>query len=584
MVDNATLAREIETRCNVRIDLSRTNKLCKISGQQESVRAAIVEVQKIDSARIQIPVDTVIEEAILADEHTMSGCILGDGGQQIRNLQKDFNVEVHTDRGTNNDEPEKLVIRGPASCVSKAVAKINEILTTYRASLDVIEMPDEIISLIVGKKGSRIAALREKFPDATIDIEPGGSIRVHSINPATRQAIREALDTLISSNYVYTLPIVFDMGVLMKGPRGTETRSLLTTDLGMTFDILPEDGCIKLRGNKRHVEMGIEIIESFVNNNYFVDIPCSEDDFSTVFVQATESPLKGMETQYNVELRTSRKEGTVRIRGSQVSVTAARTALEGLLNGDLKQSSQIFSVHPQIFQYIIGKSGGTLKRLEKDASAKIDILKVRNLIRVRATTPSGALSARGVLLSFIDDIKTSTTIDLTPFVVRSTTTAASQTPNETSELRIDRLLESTSFLYGVELARDNGSKNMQVNAKGLLRFIECAKQHLMENLSETVQLMITLPNELAAMVWQNGGKLVQSIRETHKVTIDCIPSPLANTSTTSSATTKKDTLSTSLIPSDSSSALLKISTLTIHGVASAAVAARGDLWRVLEVT
>ena len=129
------------------------------------------------------------------------------------------------------------MIRGPASCVSKAVAKINEILTTYRASLDVIEMPEETISLIVGKKGSRIAALREKFPDATIDIEPGGSIRVHSINPATRQSIREALDSLISSNYVFTLPIVFDMGVLMKGPRGTETRSLLTTDLGMTFDI-----------------------------------------------------------------------------------------------------------------------------------------------------------------------------------------------------------------------------------------------------------------------------------------------------------------------------------------------------------
>ena len=320
-----------------------------------------------------------------------------------------------------------------------------------------------------------------------------------------------------------------------------------------------------------------------MNNNYFVDIPCSEDDFSTVFVQASESPLKGMETQYNVELRTSRKEGTVRIRGSQVSVTAARTALEGLLNGDLKQSSQIFSVHPQIFQYIIGKSGGTLKRLEKDASAKIDILKVRNLIRVRATTPAGALAARGVLLSFIDDIKTSTTIDLTPFVVRSNSTTAAN--NDTSDLRIDRLLESTSFLYGVELVRDHGAKNMQVNAKGLLRFIECAKQHLMENLSETVQLMITLPTDLATLVWQNGGKLFNSIRDTHKVTIDCVPSPVSTTSTTTSSTTaKKDTVLTSALLNESSAAILKISTITIHGIAASAVAARGDVWRVLEVS
>ena len=56
---------------------------------------------------------------------------------------------------------------------------------------------------------------------------------------------------------------------------------------GLTCDILPEEGCIKLRGSKRHVEKGIDVIGSFVINNYFVDILCTEDDFSTVFQQAT---------------------------------------------------------------------------------------------------------------------------------------------------------------------------------------------------------------------------------------------------------------------------------------------------------
>ena len=58
---------------------------------------------------------------------------------------------------------------------------------------------------------------------------------------------------------------------------------------------------------------------------------------------------------YKVELRVSRKEGSVRIRGMQSAVLLAKTAVEGLLYGDIQQSSQVFTVQPLIFQFVIGK-------------------------------------------------------------------------------------------------------------------------------------------------------------------------------------------------------------------------------------
>ena len=347
ILDKAALAREIELRYSVRIDISRARRMCKISGTPEAIHAAVAEIQTIDAARVQIPIDvsvlpfivgkggatiralgetgrvqldidreenlivilgyradvdravvtlrgiideySEIEETIVADKQTMIGCIIGSGGQHIRSLQKEFNVQMRTERGADDGEPDKLVLRGTGSRVMVAAAKVNEMLAAYRASSDVIEMPDEVISLIVGKKGARIAALREKFPDATIDVEAGGCVRVQSNNAATRQAVLDAVDALVSSNYVLTLALEFDMGVLMKGPRGSEARTMLTTDLSLGFDILPEEGCVKLRGSKRNVDKGVEIVEAFVRNNYFVDIPCSEDDFSTVFAQATEA-------------------------------------------------------------------------------------------------------------------------------------------------------------------------------------------------------------------------------------------------------------------------------------------------------
>ena len=127
----------------------------------------------------------------------------------------------------------------------------------------------------------------------------------------------------------------------------------------------------------------------------------------------------------------------------------------------------------------VNTGGSTLKRLENESNSKIDILKSRNLVRIRGTSPVGALAARGVLLSFIDNINASLTIDLAPFLVRNsnnntTTTTTTTTTNnhdnsssDTSDLRIDRLLESTRFLYGVELVRDHGAKHMQVTAKGI---------------------------------------------------------------------------------------------------------------------
>ena len=125
--------------------------------------------------------------------------------------------------------------------------------------------------------------------------------------------------------------------------------------------------------------------------------------------------------------------------------------------------------------------GSTLKRLEKESNAKIDILKSKNLVRVRATTPAGALAARGVLLSFIDGINASLTIDLAPFFINNNdddkATTNHNKSNDASDQRIDRLLETTRFLFGVELIRDHGVKNKEVIAKGTTCHINHTNSH-----------------------------------------------------------------------------------------------------------
>ena len=228
----------------VQIDVDRENQIILVFGFSEDVDRTAVILRNIIDENVEI------EEVIMLDKQTMMGCIIGHGGQHIRSLQKEFNVQMRTDgnnhRGTsgatattqnvekhnNSTEQEKLIIRGTSTRVSTAVTRVNELVANYHASTEVIEMSEDLFSLFLGKKGSRIGSLRDKYPDATIDVDVG-SVRVHSVNPTTRQAVRDVIEGLIVSNHSQNVAMERDMAVLMKGPRGAETRSLLTTDLGI---------------------------------------------------------------------------------------------------------------------------------------------------------------------------------------------------------------------------------------------------------------------------------------------------------------------------------------------------------------
>ena len=244
----------------MQIDVDRDNNVVLVLGFCDDVDRTAVILRTIIEENLEV------EEVIVADKHTMVGCIIGHGGQHIRSLQKELHVQMRTDGNNNRDntgtkatatttappaatatqktdkhinsnEPEKLIIRGTSARVLSAVTRVNELIAIYPASSVVIEMSEELISLFLGMKGSRIASLRDKFSDATIDID-GGSVRVHSINPTTRRAVRDVIEGLIASNYSQTVPMERDLGVLMKGHRGAETRSMLTTDLGRNFAVI----------------------------------------------------------------------------------------------------------------------------------------------------------------------------------------------------------------------------------------------------------------------------------------------------------------------------------------------------------
>ena len=89
---NGATIRQIGEESHVMIDIMREANSLEILGRQENVARAAVILQEL------IDTNREIEETLTLDRRAMLGCILGPGGLKIRNLQKDLHVFLHTDK------------------------------------------------------------------------------------------------------------------------------------------------------------------------------------------------------------------------------------------------------------------------------------------------------------------------------------------------------------------------------------------------------------------------------------------------------------------------------------------------------
>ena len=455
--------------------------------------------------------------SIVLYQNVLLGCIIGNGGQNIRSLQRELGVQMKTEkleRGAekvDKGELETLTIKGATSKVIVAKAKVLELLAQYEADTDEVQVPDDLMALVVGKKGAKITQFREKYPDANIDID-GSCVKVHCSDASTRQAFIASIDELVKLNFTTSVPISSDLGIAMKGARGADVRTALSA-LNLQFDILVEAGCVRIKGLKENVIPGLEALEAFIGDNYSIEMKCHEDDFSTIFnLGNSENSVKALEVAHRVEMRVLRKENVLRIRGERNDVESARDALEGLLHGDVHLGSTVFPLDILAFASVIGKAGATLKKFETDNDVKVDLLKSRSLIRIRGS-PDLVQAAKLNLIRFVDDIKANFTIELA--------TLALKDPSEgpvAIDKKAEKIIEAASSIHQIEITPVKSS----LIFRGNLYLVEEAKTFIKIAYADTCTFTESFPASMLDAI-RNLEKDIELIRAKHGVEIEVLP-------------------------------------------------------------
>lgn len=588
--DKGALIQDIQTRYNVRMDVNRQKRSCKILGLINAVELSKHEILSLRSLKQDIPIDVAllpyivgkggvtvraigeenhvhidinredskitvmglydgvvkavetikliadenkeVEEIIQVEKQIMIGCVIGAGGLTIRNIQTTFNVSLRTEKGTDFDI---LHIVGTTARVLAAKQHVLELISEYSKNSLLIEVPNDCMPILLGKKGSRINALREEHTTVNIDVE-NDSIRICGGTEETRNAAKAVIEDILASNWTASMPCDLDLGILLKSTKGNDVRQQLISIYNLNVDIdtntsstvdnvttINSTGTIKLRGYKQNVDKGLGLIQSFLSSFHTVILDLSDEDCASLMngsppglgigssnsstslaaVATSEStaepdtlevstpppavtvsvdqfiysPTKYIETKYNVEVYINRKECKLRIRGTHDLVLAALAHFKGILAGNLQYGAVVIPIDPSLYATLIGKAGSNLKKMESELNVKFDILKSKSLLRIRGNVDQ-VVNAKATIIDFMDTVRATSTVAIPDAVSNSVSI-------------IEKLVDICRTLYDCEFSINTTSK--VVTIRGPLLHTEEAKIVLQELFQNKSRYSIKLP-------------------------------------------------------------------------------------------
>ena len=530
LFNKAALVDEIQSKCNVRIDISKAQKLCKISGTLDCIAAAKREISNIDCLKNEITITPTmlpfilgkggstirglgegkivqidiskennfivilglrkhvelvtatlhdiisenkeVEEILQTPKHILLGAC--SGSNNTRNLAKEYGVSILLD-----DKKECITIRGVTSKVLQAKFYLTSLLSNYQKHSVSINVNEQYLAWIVGKGGKNINDLRKKYPGANIDIIDT-SIHVNTSSAETRKEIIAYINGVVDSKYSKEIPFDSNLSITLKSQKGAAIRKTIVDDLKLVIDIDTSNQVVKLRGIKANVDLAIVELEAFRKKYHCEVLSINDGDFGVLQEKGSDSLVQKMELDFSVEINVSRKDGIVRVRGEKAAVDKAKSAIIGILEGDSNHGSALMYVLPTALSALIGKNGQTMKKMEKDHNVKIDVLQSENKIRLRGP-PENISKASEAISKFIDDVKVTLTVTIESF---------------TKNFDAKALADEVSSLYDTEaIVKDN-----EITIKGTAYIAEEAKKYVQNKTANSLEYTIDLKShQLSAL-------------------------------------------------------------------------------------
>ena len=376
--NKAERMQQTQRQFNVRLQVS--NGTLAVKGEKDAVAQAVA---KVEALRAELATRTV-EMAVNGAQIDM---LLNQKAAVVQALEQEFGclISVESAKGSM-----KVVVDEARR--EETVEAINAKLATVCAER--VEIPECLLALFVGPKGSNINAMR-KAHDTKAELEKG--VLEISGKEENVAAMKKAVEAWLEQHTIAEIPAERQLArEALIGEKGAKIQAL-RKDLAVEIQI--EEGKVVVIGAPENVEKAVatltQLLDTYRKENAVISMR------HEVFVNAKElrrSEIDAREKELNVTM--SLRHDAVYIHGDEASVAKAVQEIEGVVAKYAEFHEDSLEVPKEEIGVLLGKNGDNLRALESSLGVSVHI----EGGKLRIWGPASALpAAKAGILSNLEE-------------------------------------------------------------------------------------------------------------------------------------------------------------------------------------
>lgn len=378
--------------------LNSQDKCIEIDGNKDSVLEFISQFKALLA---QLAEYTVCE-ALEVDQGYLKH-IIGRKGQNLQQIQKDFNVEIIVEE---DDETVSFIGKSKESVLS-AKDYVNGIISSISDVLSVtLRIDSKYHGHLIGAKGSNLTKYLDKYPSVMINFpneKDSNSVVIKGSRDEVEACQAELVSQadsirheLIMNSYTQSIRLDGEDKALLKSQRDCSflTNFVRQNDCKLVFDL--ESSELTIQGLKKTVDSVLPLLKEQIDLIKDRDsLTFSVDpQYHGILIGAEGRNLKHLVQKYSVKIDFPRKSSSsveasgdveeeasevssdsIKITGPRKNISKARDELLDLLKYHLEHDHQdTLCVPAKYVASIIGKGGSSINSIKLESDCNVDFM------------------------------------------------------------------------------------------------------------------------------------------------------------------------------------------------------------------
>jgi len=321
--------------------------------------------------------------------------VIGRGGAVIKGIQEDTGARIDIAKGGTT-----CTITGAEESVANAAAAVKQIMAREDAIItEIVDVPGDRIPAIIGKGGSKIKEL-EAESGANIKVQKETNVVTVRGDSDQVMKAKALIDLVLNPPEIqYETTTTMDLSLLPMGTRsvyvikgkGGATINGIEKETGAKLDIERGTQILSIKGQQMAVVNALNLVSKVLaENGHTENVPIEKKQIGAILGKAG-CNIRAVEEKTGARLTINDEEGacSLMISGTAAAASAARVLITELLEGGpIKPTAGPgekvveIAVPDSAVGSIIGRQGATIKEIQSESGANVDIPKGMGVVWV----------------------------------------------------------------------------------------------------------------------------------------------------------------------------------------------------------